>query len=99
MCPNVDCESRKTTPCNLPNALVNLRRKISLFNISIRSACATGMVRYSLINYVIHRADVFWKWLMVFNGWFFGVFKISKVPELQFFGGSFSLIRRVFCCK
>lgn len=82
MCINVDCELRKIILCNFLNVLVNLRRKIYLFNILIRLVCVIGMVLYFLINYVIYRVDVFWKWLMVFNGWFFGVFKILKVFEL-----------------
>lgn len=82
MCFNVDCELRKIILCNFLNVLVNLRRKIFLFNILIRLVCVIGMVRYFLINYVIYRVDVFWKWLMVFNGCFFGVFKIFKVFEL-----------------
>lgn len=82
MCINVDCELRKIILCNFLNVLVNLRRKIFLFNILIGLVCVIGMVRYFLINYVIYRVDVFWKWLMVFNGWFFGVFKIFKVFEL-----------------
>lgn len=82
MCFNVDCELRKIILCNFLNVLVNLRRKIYLFNILIRLVCVIGMVRYFLINYVIYRVDVFWKWLMVFNGRFFGVYKILKVFEL-----------------